>query len=104
MPKGASRKDIRFFGRWVGFQKLDMTMLKQPLHWVKIGDGWVGRSKNGLRNWISFVDGPLLRAPSGAPCTIQGNMIHNTHLHKYHFAQSDHEDKYKLHFAKFLQH
>ena len=22
-------------------------MLKQSLHWVKIGDGWVGRSKNG---------------------------------------------------------
>ena len=22
-------------------------MLKQSLHWLKIGDGWVGRSKNG---------------------------------------------------------
>ena len=51
--------DIPFFGRWVGFQKSDITMLKQPLHWVKIGDGWVGRSKNGLKNRLSFVDGPL---------------------------------------------
>ena len=27
-PWGASRKDIRFLGRWVGFQKSDITMLK----------------------------------------------------------------------------
>ena len=24
-------------------------MLKQSLHWVEIGDGWVGRSKNGKK-------------------------------------------------------
>ena len=56
---GASRKDIRFLGGWVGFQKSDITMLRQSLHWVKIGDGWVGRSKNGPKNRISFLDGPL---------------------------------------------
>ena len=37
-------------------------------HWIRpntgaalqgiIGDGWVGRSKNGAKNWISFMDGP----------------------------------------------
>ena len=59
LDKGASRKDIRFLGRWVGFQKLDITMLKQSLHWVKIRDGWVGWSKNGQKNRISFMDGPL---------------------------------------------
>ena len=57
--KGASRKDIRFLGRWVGFQKSDVTMLKQPLYWVKIGDGWVGRSKNGQK-----IGYPLWMAPN----------------------------------------
>ena len=33
-------------------------MLKQSLNWVKNGDGWVGRSKNGPKNWIFFMDGP----------------------------------------------
>ena len=28
LGKGACRKDIRFLGRWVGFQKSDITMLK----------------------------------------------------------------------------
>ena len=56
--KGASIKDIRFWGRWVGFQKSDITMLNLSSHWVKIGDGWVGRSKNGPKNRISFTDGP----------------------------------------------
>ena len=36
-------------GNWVGFQKSDITMLKQSLHWVKIGDGRVGRSKIGQK-------------------------------------------------------
>ena len=56
---GSSRKNIRFLGRWVGFQKSDITMLKESLQRVKIGDGWVGRSKNALKNRISFMDGPL---------------------------------------------
>ena len=54
---GGIQKRYPIFG-YVGFQKFDITMLPQTLQWVIIGDGWVGRSKNGLKNRISFVDGP----------------------------------------------
>ena len=30
-PLGASKKDIQFLGRWVGFQKSDIAMLKDSL-------------------------------------------------------------------------
>ena len=56
---GAFRKDIRYLGRWVGFQTLDFTMLKQSSHCVKIGDGWVGRLKDGQK-----IGYPLRMTPS----------------------------------------
>ena len=35
-------------------------MLKQIFQRGKIGYGWVGRSKNGPKNQISIMDGPLV--------------------------------------------
>ena len=49
---------ISDFLRWVGFQKSDITMLKQSLYWVKIGDGWLGRSKNGPKIGYSLWMAP----------------------------------------------
>ena len=49
---------ISDFFRWVGFQKSDITKLKQSLKWVKIGDEWVGRLENSQKHRISFMDGP----------------------------------------------
>ena len=57
--KVASRKDIWFLGRMVGFQKSDVTMLKQSIHWIKIGDGWVGLSQNNPK-----IGYPLRMAPN----------------------------------------
>ena len=56
--RGHPQRISDFLGRWVGFQKSDITMLRQSLHCIKIGGLWEGRSRNGPN-----IGYPLLMAP-----------------------------------------
>ena len=41
---------IKDRGVWVSYPTV--------LYWIKIADWWVGGSKNGPKNWISFMNDP----------------------------------------------